>query len=60
MNVVRVIMKVIEKVAPGLVPKEGKLGDGTLDGPAARRDRAEKGVKEAEDIERRERADRTG
>jgi hypothetical protein len=52
-----IIKKVIEKVAPRLVPREGKLEDGTLNGPAARRER---GIKEAEELEKRERRDRTG
>lgn len=53
----QIIRKVVEKVAPKLVPKEGKLEDGTLNGPAARRER---GIKEAQEIEKREKHSRTG
>jgi hypothetical protein len=54
---IEIIKKVIEKVAPRLVPREGKLEDGTLNGPAARKER---GIKEAQEIEKKERANRTG
>jgi hypothetical protein len=57
MTWVGVARKIIEKVAKGRVPKEGKIEDGTLDGPAARRER---GIKEAQEIEKREKIDRTG
>ena len=57
MSVASIVRTIIEKMVPRLVPKEGKLEDGTLDGPAARRER---GIQEAQEIERRERANRTG
>lgn len=57
MGTAQIIRTIIEKVAPRLVPREGRLEDGTLNGTAARR---EQGIREAERVERADRANRTG
>lgn len=55
-----VVREVLKRVVPRLVPKEGKLEDGTRNGEAAREYDRQQGVKRAEDAERADRRNRTG
>ena len=54
----KIAEKLIGSVVKGSL-KEGKIEDGTLDGPAAQKDKVERGIKEAKEIEKREKASRT-
>ncbi len=57
----RVIKEVIKRIAPKLVPNEGKIGDGTLKGGEIpyRQEPDKEGVERAREIEKQEKASRT-
>lgn len=57
----KIVKEVAKRVVPRLVPKEGELKNGTLNGEAARQyQQREQGMKRAKEIEKANRRNRTG
>lgn len=57
----RVIIEAVKRIAPKLVPKEGRMGDGTLKGGEIphRQETAKEDVERAREIDKQEKASRT-